>query len=600
MRCLNTLVVFVVSLACPGCTADRPTQIVVAVHSDLKAPAEMDRLTLTVHLSGSKVVDASYPLTGKGAAPLPATAAIQAGSDLSAKILVTVAAHKGGGQLLRRRARLSFIPERILLLRLDLTRACMGKTCPAQDQTCAGTGCVPMDVDPSTLPDYSDAIAFADAGPQEGGAPPKTCDNGKLDPGEPCDGKLLGGKTCAGQKFTGGTLACKAGCALDTSGCYRLLDPQGLKISGAPGMQTAPAAAFDGTKFLVVWQDHRNLSSTLSDIYAALVGLDGKVLPPGDITISRAAGYQALPSVSFDGKQFWVVWLDSRADAQRFDLLGARVDTAGKVLDPGGVVVSRGTASVSQPEVASGGGGSLAVWNDGTSGNPHAVHGARLAQSGAVVDKTGLKISANSLAVSYAASVAYTSSRFFIAWTACKLTGTCLDHADIHGAVVGTDGKIKGGVVTVSGATNGQASAAVATSGVDFLVVWSDKRNATSGKTWDIYATRIGADGKLLGSGAFPIFNQADHLSPPALAYSSRGRYLVAWTQASGGTNLDLAGVRVTGSGKTLAPFLGLSLARSKKELPRVAAGGSQLLVVWSDDRNGVGNEDIYAARVEP
>ncbi len=45
------------------------------------------------------------------------------------------------------------------------------------------------------------------------------CGNNVREAGEACDGSDLGGKTCAGLTFTGGTLACKANCSFDTSGC---------------------------------------------------------------------------------------------------------------------------------------------------------------------------------------------------------------------------------------------------------------------------------------------------------------------------------------------------------------------------------------------
>lgn len=52
-----------------------------------------------------------------------------------------------------------------------------------------------------------------------GDATQGTCGNGQLDPGETCDGRLLGGATCASEGFVGGTIACGAGCTIDTSGC---------------------------------------------------------------------------------------------------------------------------------------------------------------------------------------------------------------------------------------------------------------------------------------------------------------------------------------------------------------------------------------------
>ena len=45
------------------------------------------------------------------------------------------------------------------------------------------------------------------------------CGNDWIDDGEQCDSIDLAGQTCAGLGFSGGTLACKADCTFDTSGC---------------------------------------------------------------------------------------------------------------------------------------------------------------------------------------------------------------------------------------------------------------------------------------------------------------------------------------------------------------------------------------------
>src|SRR5213596_81702 len=53
----------------------------------------------------------------------------------------------------------------------------------------------------------------------------------------------------------------------------------------APEDQLKPSIAFDGTNYLVVWQDGRFYSSNGYEIYGARVSQDGNVLDPAGIAI---------------------------------------------------------------------------------------------------------------------------------------------------------------------------------------------------------------------------------------------------------------------------------------------------------------------------
>jgi hypothetical protein len=106
----------------------------------------------------------------------------------------------------------------------------------------------------------------------------------------------------------------------------------------APREQRWPALAFDGTNFLVTWADHR-AGSWNWDVYGTRVSQDGVVLDPSGIAISTAPHQQRVPDVAFDGSNYLVVWDDARA-APGVDVYGARVSSAGSVLDPSGIAIT--------------------------------------------------------------------------------------------------------------------------------------------------------------------------------------------------------------------------------------------------------------------
>src|SRR5207244_336680 len=112
---------------------------------------------------------------------------------------------------------------------------------------------------------------------------------------------------------------------------YPVSDPV---LGDAPGNQVEPAAAFDGTNYLVVWDDERASADGTKDIYGARVTPDGTVLDRVGFAISTANDDQFAPAVAFDGTNFLVVWGDQRGATT--DVYGARVTPDGTVLDPNG------------------------------------------------------------------------------------------------------------------------------------------------------------------------------------------------------------------------------------------------------------------------
>jgi hypothetical protein len=121
-------------------------------------------------------------------------------------------------------------------------------------------------------------------------------------------------------------------------------DAKPLVLCAAADLRERPQAAFGpstgsgrGGVFLVVWQDLRNGKDW--DVYAARVSTEGKVLDPDGVLVSGGAHNQALPRVTWDGKNFLVVWQDWRSGS-KYEVFGARVSPEGKVLEPQGELLA--------------------------------------------------------------------------------------------------------------------------------------------------------------------------------------------------------------------------------------------------------------------
>lgn len=138
------------------------------------------------------------------------------------------------------------------------------------------------------------------------------------------------------------------------------VSPQdGFVISNARDNQRAPAVASDGTDYLVAWGDFRNGNS--SDVYGARVSGVGQVLDPEGIAISTEVRWQYRPSITFLGRDYFVVWEDMRVSTPNPNIYGARVTRQGLVREEQGLLISGDVDREDSPVVASVGDGASAL-----------------------------------------------------------------------------------------------------------------------------------------------------------------------------------------------------------------------------------------------
>ena len=359
-----------------------------------------------------------------------------------------------------------------------------------------------------------------------------------------------------------------------------VLDTSGISISAATGARDHPDVAYDGTNFLAVWADGRSGV----DIYGSRVTQAGTVLDPAGIAVSTATGSQYDPVVTYDGANYLVAWEDARTGS--YDICGARVTPGGAVLDPSGIAVSAATGAQRYPAVTFGGSYCLVVWADSRSGVD--IYGSRVTSGGAVLDSSGIAIS-TAAGSQYSPAVAYDGTNFLAVWQDHRN-----DTADIYGARVTPAGGVLDPVsVAISTAASYQYSPAVAYGGSNFLVVWQDSRNGS----YDIYGARVTHAGAVRDPSGIAISTAASYQYSPAAAYDGTN-FLVVWQDSRNGLS-DIYGARVTPAGGVLDPAgIAISMAANIQYSPAVAYDGTTFLVVWQDYRNDTA--DIYGARVTP
>ena len=255
------------------------------------------------------------------------------------------------------------------------------------------------------------------------------------------------------------------GVRVDTSGT--VLDPSGILISTADDDQRCPSIAFDGTNYLVVWTDERSGSA---DIYGARVTPSGDVLDTAGIPISTATDWQYSPSIAFDGTNYLVVWEDYR-NGSDYDIYGARVDTSGTVLDPSGILISPADDDQRCPSIAFDGINYLVAWLDYRSYFGCDIYGARVSPSGTVLEPLGIPVSVADDEQLYP-SIAFDGTNYLVVWEDWR------SGSDIYGARVTSSGRVLDiSGIPISTAGYAQYWPSIAFDGTNYLVVWEDYRN---------------------------------------------------------------------------------------------------------------------------
>jgi hypothetical protein len=127
--------------------------------------------------------------------------------------------------------------------------------------------------------------------------------------------------------------------------------------------QLNPVVAWDGKgTYLVVWQQGRFYhQGQHADILAARVDSSGRVLDREPIVICSVEASQEQPQVAYSAGRFLVAWHDLR-NGRDWDVYAARLTPAGKVLEPDGVLIAGGRQNQASPVLSPAADGFLVVW----------------------------------------------------------------------------------------------------------------------------------------------------------------------------------------------------------------------------------------------
>ena len=369
-----------------------------------------------------------------------------------------------------------------------------------------------------------------------------------------------------------------------------LLDSGGIEISRTDSYD--PAAAFDGVDYFVGWVESPFGVDT--DIYGARITTGGNVLDTVGAYLSGAANRQSWPSVASDGSDYLVVWDDLRSYPYA-DIYGARVTHTGTILDPGGIAISRGTDDQIDPSVVFAGGNYFAVWQDHRAGTWD-ILGARIDQQGIVLDSIGILIS-DAPGDQVYASAAFCDSTYFIVWADSRVGS---DWSDIYGARVTQTGMCLDPIgIKISPTYRSNYHPSLVSDGADYLVVW-DYAKPPPFPWRTIYGVRVSSSGVILDTTAIVVSQSHMYATNfPSVSFDGT-YYLCVWEDARSSTSYDIYGARVSRGGSLLdSANISICTLPGHQRRPAVAFDNTDHVVVWEDYRTGL-SWDIFGAKVNP
>ncbi len=335
--------------------------------------------------------------------------------------------------------------------------------------------------------------------------------------------------------------------------------------------QTQPEIASNGQGFLVVWDDDRNQAVAGSDVLGFRLDAEGKLLDAEALPIGVGPGPQSFAGVASNGTDYLVVWNDNRKRVERFpgqpafgfdddhEIYGARVRASdGVVLEPEGFPIAEAPNQQVVPVVAGTPNGYLVVWEDRRNspqfGFESDVYGARVSSEGVVLDPSGIPIDAQENEQANQVFAAGNGSDFLVSWIVSKsetVDNTTSNWSELLARRISPEGAILDpALLPISVARSFKSFPEIASSGGDFLVVWSDNQDNTENR--DIWGARISAAGELLDPGGFVLNAGNDFETDPVVAGYDDG-YMVIWADEPNPSS-DINGARVGLDGTVMDP----------------------------------------------
>jgi hypothetical protein len=342
-----------------------------------------------------------------------------------------------------------------------------------------------------------------------------------------------------------------------------------VRVTNDNGDSNFPSVTTDGTQRAVAWVDNRDGNN---EIYFARLQADGSV-DGAEIRVTNNDADSGGPSLVWTGSEYGLAWHDSRDGNP--EIYFVRLNAAGAV--QGVPIRVSNAADLSLfPSLVFNDNGFGVAWEDNRDG-AFEIYMSTLDTAGAAVAD---ELRLTNAGTSIAASLTWTGAEYGLAWQDSSIG----NDDEIFFARVDTDAAIVGASVRVTNAAGRSGIPSLTYNGDGYGVAWEDARN----NLLSIYFVRLTSTGAPLGSEL--LLTDIGLFARSADVLWTGSDYAVAWTDDRTG-NTEVHFASVTAAGSLSGEIAQISTGGNAQE-PDLTILGTTLTAVWYDMRDG--NNEIY------
>ena len=357
-------------------------------------------------------------------------------------------------------------------------------------------------------------------------------------------------------------------------------------ISKTDKLENNPAVGFDGTNYLVIFEESLYPKW---DLYGQFVSQSGNLV--GSRFLIANKFYEMgffRPKIAFDGTNYLVIWAYHDWDLEKTGIKAQFVSSSGTLIG-------------SQINVAGPSGGyghilytDLNLEYDGNSylttthsdGWPVKLYGQFISTSGTVTQEYELGSGSH-------ADLAFDGNNYLIVWDG---SDTRLENSTgIYGQLLSPSGTKLGSSFLINQVPVFRAiNPALSYDGTNYLIVWKDRRRqADDYYACDIYGQLVSPNGVLIGDEIFCQESSYYYGTPPVLSFNGVNYLVVGEKGDSTSNDFDLFGCLVSTDGSVINSDFPINTTEGSLLFPAITSDGNNFLVVWMAGASS--DHDIYA-----